>query len=356
MANDDDRTGPDDGRFVFGDEGPSETADRSLGAETVVASIVVVSVLGAVLFVIGFPFLGGLADGGAGAEGEPAGATTSTAGGATERLTTVAGTRTTVGSATTDLGTARTTATAPPNASTQNATTENATAGDATARNATTTATETPTPEPPAESEAPSAPDTPAAAASGTPTDTPAADEGDTEADASGEADTPTEADASGEADESGGADASGDADTPTDTAAADDGDTATDADESGAGDGDESPTATPGSRSPVVESFDVADGSNDTVAVFDVSWTVADPDDDLSGVTVGLVADPDGEARTVAERSFDAGGSESSAGTRFAVPDGAGSTYELRIEATDADGNTVFELTRAVADGEPDG
>ncbi|EMA38992.1 hypothetical protein [Halococcus hamelinensis] len=356
MANDDDRTGPDDGRFVFGDEGPSETSDRSLGAETVVASIVVVSVLGAVLFVIGFPFLGGLADGGAGAEDEPAGPTTSTAGGATERLTTVAGTRTTVGSATTDLSTARTTATAPPNA--------------------TTTATATPTPESLAESEAPSAPDTPTAAASGTPTDTPASGEGDTptEANASGEADTPTEADTSDEADESGeagtpteaAADGDGDTptdtptadegDTPTDTAASGDADTPTDADESGAGDGDESPTATPGSRSPVVESFDVADGSNDTVAVFDVSWTVADPDDDLSGVTVGLVADPDGDARTVAERSFDAGGSESSAGTRFAVPDGAGSTYELRIEATDADGNTVFELTRAVADGEPDG
>ena len=95
---------------------------------------------------------------------------------------------------------------------------------------------------------------------------------------------------------------------------------------------------------------------SGDGAATFDVAWNVSDPDRDLTGVNVTLVADPDGEARTVEQHRFDAGGARTTGSTTFAVPDGGGETYEVSIEVTDGAGNTVFELSREVADGRPDG
>lgn len=136
---------------------------------------------------------------------------------------------------------------------------------------------------------------------------------------------------------------------TPTTTATA----TTQTAAESG-GSGEE--TATRSGRSPAIDGFAVTDRSGDGAATFDVAWNVSDPDRDLTGVNVTLVADPDGEARTVEQHRFDAGGARTTGSTTFAVPDGGGETYEVSIEVTDGAGNTVFELSREVADGRPDG
>lgn len=107
--------------------------------------------------------------------------------------------------------------------------------------------------------------------------------------------------------------------------------------------------------RSPVIESFTVTDRSSGGAAVFDVAWNVTDPNSDLVAVRVSLVADPDGEAKIIEQRRFDAGGAQSVGSTTFEIPDGGGEVYELRIEAVDGSGNTVFSLTRAVANGNPD-
>jgi cytoskeletal protein RodZ len=112
--------------------------------------------------------------------------------------------------------------------------------------------------------------------------------------------------------------------------------------------------TATP--VAPTVESFTVTDRSDGGTARFDVGWNVTDADSDLVAVRVTLVADPDGEARTVAQRRFDAGGAQSSGETTFEVSGGSGAAYELSIEVVDTSGNTAFELARVVADGSPDG
>lgn len=122
-----------------------------------------------------------------------------------------------------------------------------------------------------------------------------------------------------------------------------------------GGGDGTEGETATPDERSPVIGAFTITDRSAGGTAVFDVAWNVSDPDRDLVAVRVSLVADSDGEARIVEQRRFDAGGAQATGSTTFEVPDGAGETYEVRIEVVDGNGNTVFSLTRVVADGRPD-
>jgi len=72
--------------------------------------------------------------------------------------------------------------------------------------------------------------------------------------------------------------------------------------------------------------------------------------------IEVTIVADPDGEARTVASRRFDAGGASTVGDGTFEVEDGSGAVYEVRMEVTDGAGNSAFTLTREVADGEPDG
>lgn len=113
--------------------------------------------------------------------------------------------------------------------------------------------------------------------------------------------------------------------------------------------------TTSPSDRSPRIESFTVTDRSDDGTATLDVEWTVTDPERGLTDVTVRLVTDLDGDARTVERRRFDAGGKETTGDTTFTVPDGSGSVYEVRIEVTDNSGNTAFELTRVVADGDPD-
>lgn len=74
-----------------------------------------------------------------------------------------------------------------------------------------------------------------------------------------------------------------------------------------------------------------------------------------MAGVRVRLVADPDGTADTVAMRTFDAGGTQSTGTTTFEVPDGGSDVYEVSIEVTDEAGNSVFELMREVADGAPE-
>ncbi|WP_435077804.1 hypothetical protein [Halococcus sp. AFM35] len=114
--------------------------------------------------------------------------------------------------------------------------------------------------------------------------------------------------------------------------------------------------TETPASAAPAIESFAVTDRSADGAARFDIGWNVTDADGDLVAVRATVVADPDGEARTVAQRRFDAGGAQSTGDTTFEVPEGSGAVYELSIEAVDTSGNTAFELTREVADGSPDG
>lgn len=155
-------------------------------------------------------------------------------------------------------------------------------------------------------------------------------------------------------------ADTTPDVRTPTDTAKA----TATATDGS-------TPTATPTptrtdttetatadtatSAAPTVESFTVTDRSAGGTARFDVGWNVTDADSDLVAVRVTIVADPDGEARTVAQRRFDAGGARTAGGGSFEVPEGSGAAYEIGIEVADGGDNTAFELTRVVADGEPD-
>ena len=121
-------------------------------------------------------------------------------------------------------------------------------------------------------------------------------------------------------------------------------------------GDGTETATATPGSRSPVIDSFTVTDQSSGGAAAFDVAWNVTDADRDLVGVTVTVVADPDGEVETVEQREFDAGGAQSAGDTAFEGDGGAGEVYEISIEVADGSGNTVFSLTREVADGSSDG
>lgn len=152
------------------------------------------------------------------------------------------------------------------------------------------------------------------------------------------------------------------DARTPTDTATATATATATDG---------STPTATPTptrtdttetataetvtSAAPTIESFTVTDRSADGTARFDVGWNVTDADSDLVAVRVTIVADPDGEARTVAQRRFDAGGAQSAGEGTFEVPEGSGAAYEIGIEVVDGSDNTAFELTRVVADGERD-
>jgi hypothetical protein len=114
--------------------------------------------------------------------------------------------------------------------------------------------------------------------------------------------------------------------------------------------------TATTTSVAPTVESFTVTDRSDEGTGRFAVGWNVTDAGDDLVAVRVRLVADPDGEARTVAQRRFDAGGAQSSGEATFEVPEGSGAAYALSIEVVDTNGNTAFELARVVADGSPDG
>lgn len=114
--------------------------------------------------------------------------------------------------------------------------------------------------------------------------------------------------------------------------------------------------TETPTSAAPTIESFTATDRSADGAARFDIDWNVTDADGDLVAVRTTVVADPDGEARTVAQRRFDAGGAQSAGDTTFEVPEGSGAVYELSIEVVDTSDNTAFELTREVADGSPDG
>jgi hypothetical protein len=121
------------------------------------------------------------------------------------------------------------------------------------------------------------------------------------------------------------------------------------------AGDGAENGTATPGARSPTIQTVAVTDRSGGGAATFDVAVNVTDPDGDLAAVQVTLVADPGGESRTVAQRRLDASGAQSMGTATFEVPEGGGTVYEVRIEATDDAGNTAFSLTRVVADGDPD-
>ncbi|WP_049900065.1 hypothetical protein [Halococcus agarilyticus] len=113
--------------------------------------------------------------------------------------------------------------------------------------------------------------------------------------------------------------------------------------------------TATATGRSPVIESFTVTDRSAGGNASFAVAWNVTDPDVDLASIQVTIVADPDGEATTVAQRRFDAGGQSTVGDGTFEIPEGSGGVYEVRLEVVDAADNSVFALRREVADGEPD-
>jgi len=113
--------------------------------------------------------------------------------------------------------------------------------------------------------------------------------------------------------------------------------------------------TATPNGSSPAIRSFTVTDRSAGGNASFVVAWNVTDPDIDLRLVEVTVVADPDGEARTVARRRFDAGGQSTVGNGTFTVAGGSGDVYEVRLEVRDGPGNSVFALRREVADGEPD-
>ncbi|EMA50530.1 MULTISPECIES: hypothetical protein [Halococcus] len=117
-----------------------------------------------------------------------------------------------------------------------------------------------------------------------------------------------------------------------------------------------ENATATSSDGSPVIEGFTVTDRSADGNASFDVAWNVSDPNSDLVDLEVTIVADPDGEARTVASRRFDAGGASTAGSETFGVEGGSGDVYEVRMEVIDGAGNSVFTLTREVADGDPDG
>jgi hypothetical protein len=132
---------------------------------------------------------------------------------------------------------------------------------------------------------------------------------------------------------------------------------TRTDSGTATAGDGTETGTrpATSGERSPRIEAFTVTDRSEEGIATLDAAWTVTDPDSNLAAVQVTLVADPAGEARTVERRRFDVSGAQSTGTTTFGVPKGEGMVYELRIEVTDAAGNTALSLTREGVDGSPD-
>ena len=113
--------------------------------------------------------------------------------------------------------------------------------------------------------------------------------------------------------------------------------------------------TGTAPSAAPTIASFAVTDRSAGGTARFDVGWNVTDADGDLVAVRMTLVADPDGAARTVVQRRFDAGGAQSAGETTVEVPDGSGTTYEIAIEVVDTNDNTALELTRVVADGDPD-
>ena len=117
-----------------------------------------------------------------------------------------------------------------------------------------------------------------------------------------------------------------------------------------------ETATATPSGRSPAIESFTVTDRSAGGNATFAVAWSVTDPDVDLASIQVTVVADLDGEATTVAQRRFDAGGQSTVGDGTFEIPRGSGTVYEIRMEVVDTADNTVFVLRREVADGEPDG
>lgn len=125
---------------------------------------------------------------------------------------------------------------------------------------------------------------------------------------------------------------------------------------ENGSGDGSGNGTGGASERSPAIDTFSVTDRSADGAATFDIGWNVSDVDRNLVDVQVSLVADPDGEARTVERLSFDAGGARTTGNTTFDVSGGGGEVYEVGIEVVDGAGNTAFELRREVADGSVDG
>lgn len=100
----------------------------------------------------------------------------------------------------------------------------------------------------------------------------------------------------------------------------------------------------------PAIETFAVDDRSPDGTTLVTVDWRVSDPDSDLASVRVTLVADPDAEARRVEQQRFDADGDSSLESTTLALPADV-DVYEVRLEAVDETGNSVFGLTREVAD-----
>lgn len=100
----------------------------------------------------------------------------------------------------------------------------------------------------------------------------------------------------------------------------------------------------------PAIETFAVDERSPDGTTLVTVDWRVVDPDSDLASVRVTLVVDPDAEARRVEQQRFDADGDSSLGSTTLALPAGV-DVYEVRLEAMDETGNSVFALTREVAD-----
>ena len=106
----------------------------------------------------------------------------------------------------------------------------------------------------------------------------------------------------------------------------------------------------TDGQRGPAIDTFAVEDRSRNGTTLVTVDWRVVDPDSDLDSIRIALVAESDAEARRVEQRRFDADGDSSPGSTTLALPPGV-DVYEVRLEAVDETGNSVFALTREMVD-----
>lgn len=102
-----------------------------------------------------------------------------------------------------------------------------------------------------------------------------------------------------------------------------------------------------PGSEpaTPRVVDLDVTDSSDGTDAVFDVSWTVTDPDGNFQSVDIEL----EGE-------TTNSPGTTTSGTVTRTVSGGDGNTYTVLVTVEDADGNTRTIRQGHVADGDGTG
>ena len=107
------------------------------------------------------------------------------------------------------------------------------------------------------------------------------------------------------------------------------------------------------GSDEPVREQFDIADNSNSNHAKYGANWAVADPDGDLTTVTVELLNASSGDVVDSTTYGADGSWTDRRSGTTFLQKrHGAGGQYVIRLTAHDAADNEVSWERNDVADG----